>query len=520
LPAGVVALFGVADIRALGISLDTVLAHPDRHWEHAVPLTVFGRLRRFFRACTRRQRPPPEDRVHAPDRRSEQALAPEARPARVAGSPHGNEFRRLHAQPGTEFRRLHPEEEPLRHEEGRALLEETKQHVVDEQGRRTANRVAELFLAGQARKRALREARAAALRGSGRWSDPGSSSSSAPAGPRKRRKWYAVRKGRTIGIFDTWEECEKQTKGVASEFRSFPTLEEAKAYLTGRRFNFMAFRRRTKPESSFIGGEALRAQLDVWQDGHADCIRVECGFDTMSDVNLAVIELLHDVHDIVLDDVRNSSGKASFAKEGTLKVLYEGEVLSLPALVATTSQLPRSCSALLGIPGLNQLGVSVDRHREKQRQPLMCYVGEKTLRKWWEANEGQAVPAVVHDITQVDVCPDLPAKIQAKVRELLRQYEGVFEGRQVTMPKPFQAEPVELKFIDNPVPQSVPEPRWTHRLRTAPRAHAVSRSRLKGWIARAIDITMGLAAPHRDEDPGEPAQGPRRDQQMQDPSMR
>ena len=68
----------------------------------------------------------------------------------------------------------------------------------------------------------------------------------------------------------------------------------------------------------------------------------------------------------------------------------------------------------------------MDRHREKQRQPLMCYVGEKTLRKWWEANEGQAVPAVVHDITQVDVCPDLPAKIQAKV---LRELQGTNQAQ-------------------------------------------------------------------------------------------
>jgi hypothetical protein len=113
-------------------------------------------------------------------------------------------------------------------------------------------------------------------------------------------------------------------------------MEEAKAYLTGRRLNFMTFRRQSNPESSFIGGKALRAQLDVWQDGHADCLRVECGLDTMSGVNLAVAELLHDVHDIVLDDVRNSSGQTSFAKEGTLKVLYEGDVLGLPALVATT----------------------------------------------------------------------------------------------------------------------------------------------------------------------------------------
>jgi hypothetical protein len=115
----------------------------------------------------------------------------------------------------------------------------------------------------------------------------------------------------------------------------------------------------------------------------------------------------------------------------------------------------------LGIPGLNSLGVRIDEHRLAQRQPLMCHVGEKTLRTWWEANEGQAAPAIAYDISQVDVNPDLPAAIQSKVRALLRRHEGVFEGRQVTMPKPFQAEPVDLKFIDHPVPKSVPEPRWT-----------------------------------------------------------
>ncbi len=209
-----------------------------------MPLSVFGRLRRFFRACTRSHRPPPEDRVPAPDRRPERALAPEPRPVRAAGNPPGTEFHRLHPQPeAAVFRPSHPEGEPLNPEEGHALLNETKHQAVDEQGRRTANRVVELFWAGQARTRALRGVRAASLRGSGRWSNPGSSSSSVLAGPRRRRKWCAVRKGRNIGIFDTWEECERQTKGVASEFRSFPTLEEAKAYLTGRRLNFMAFRR-------------------------------------------------------------------------------------------------------------------------------------------------------------------------------------------------------------------------------------------------------------------------------------
>ncbi len=51
------------------------------------------------------------------------------------------------------------------------------------------------------------------------------------------------------------------------------------------------------------------------------------------------------------------------------------------------------------------------------------------------------------------------------MRNLLREFADVFEGRQITMPKPFQAEPIALKFIDHPVPQSVPEPRWTHAQR-------------------------------------------------------
>jgi hypothetical protein len=93
----------------------------------------------------------------------------------------------------------------------------------------------------------------------------------------------------------------------------------------------------------------VRARVDVWQDGHDDSLRVDCALDTMSDVNLAQIEFLHDVHSIVADDVRGTAGVTTFAKEGTLKILHEGEVLCLPALVAVASQMPRSCDILLGV---------------------------------------------------------------------------------------------------------------------------------------------------------------------------
>lgn len=45
-------------------------------------------------------------------------------------------------------------------------------------------------------------------------------------------KYYAVRKGRKIAIFETWTECQEATKGYpGAQFKSFSDLEQAKNYL-------------------------------------------------------------------------------------------------------------------------------------------------------------------------------------------------------------------------------------------------------------------------------------------------
>lgn len=53
------------------------------------------------------------------------------------------------------------------------------------------------------------------------------------------KKYYAVRNGRKTGVFLTWAECQKQVTGFSgAEFKSFPTMEEAKAFAgvnTGRK---------------------------------------------------------------------------------------------------------------------------------------------------------------------------------------------------------------------------------------------------------------------------------------------
>ena len=45
-----------------------------------------------------------------------------------------------------------------------------------------------------------------------------------------KKKFYAVREGRAIGVFETWEECKRQVDGYpGAVYKSFKTYEEAKA---------------------------------------------------------------------------------------------------------------------------------------------------------------------------------------------------------------------------------------------------------------------------------------------------
>jgi hypothetical protein len=233
LPAGIVALLGVGDIQKLGMSLDAIMASPDCFWEQAIPLSMVGRLRRAVRQCFGWGRSAPRQ---APSLPPHPAPAPGGRPA---------ERPSLRREPRTP---------PREQDEGIVLLEGVKRQLSEEQRKRTANRVAQLFQEGIARKQALQAQRSAHMQGSMPVKREFSGeplrvdlrtqfSSETSKWPRKRPNFYAVHRGRNICIFHSLEECERQTKGIYSEFKIFSTLEEAQAYLTERRLNFMAVRR-------------------------------------------------------------------------------------------------------------------------------------------------------------------------------------------------------------------------------------------------------------------------------------
>ena len=50
-----------------------------------------------------------------------------------------------------------------------------------------------------------------------------------------KKKFYAVKKGKCAGIYNTWDECKSQVNGFSgAEYKSFLTMDEAKEYVYGK----------------------------------------------------------------------------------------------------------------------------------------------------------------------------------------------------------------------------------------------------------------------------------------------
>ena len=48
------------------------------------------------------------------------------------------------------------------------------------------------------------------------------------------KKYYVVRTGKTAGIYMNWDDCKAQVQGFSgAEYKSFPTITEAEAYMGG-----------------------------------------------------------------------------------------------------------------------------------------------------------------------------------------------------------------------------------------------------------------------------------------------
>lgn len=73
-------------------------------------------------------------------------------------------------------------------------------------------------------------------------------------------KFYAVRRGRTMGIFESWDACRAQVHHFpGAEYKAFPNREEAEAFLSSRSSGQPTKKKRATATSSSI--------IEVWVDG-------------------------------------------------------------------------------------------------------------------------------------------------------------------------------------------------------------------------------------------------------------
>ena len=90
-----------------------------------------------------------------------------------------------------------------------------------------------------------------------------------------KQKWYVVWQGHEPGIYTTWAECQRQTKGVSgAKFKSFPTKPEAEAaYASGGRVSSSgkpsapARTKRTGSRSAPKGAGLPAVAVEIFCDG-------------------------------------------------------------------------------------------------------------------------------------------------------------------------------------------------------------------------------------------------------------
>lgn len=90
-------------------------------------------------------------------------------------------------------------------------------------------------------------------------------------------KFYAVKKGKTPGIYKTWPDCQKQVKGFSGAvYKSFTSLEEAEAFMGNR----------SQPVSNTSQGEEIRWLTKDGKNGQVDAdtmaVYVDGSFDKSS----------------------------------------------------------------------------------------------------------------------------------------------------------------------------------------------------------------------------------------------
>ena len=101
------------------------------------------------------------------------------------------------------------------------------------------------------------------------------------------------------------------------------------------------------------------------------------GLDTYADVNTCKRESLYDVHKITPVEVEGTNGFITHTEIGYMRIPVDKSITRVPFLV--TEELPPGVDVMLGVPAIQDLGISVDHHLRfplSNLQPLQPLSGQ------------------------------------------------------------------------------------------------------------------------------------------------
>ena len=116
------------------------------------------------------------------------------------------------------------------------------------------------------------------------------------------KKYYAVKVGKSVGIYNNWEDCKKQVTGFSGAiYKSFPTLEEAKNYLNNGNIE--------NEVNSFSLEDISEDEIVAYVDGSYKKDTLEYGYGVVLILKDDIIELFGKGEDPEVAKSRNVTGE-------------------------------------------------------------------------------------------------------------------------------------------------------------------------------------------------------------------
>lgn len=139
-----------------------------------------------------------------------------------------------------------------------------------------------------------------------------------------KKKYYAVKKGLTPGVYETWEECRNQVEGFSgAQYKSFAVLEEAESF-AGRKFQsgLPGQMDPTEPQHLAKNSRVGSGEAHAYVDGSYNATTGEYSCGVVLYAGGKEIRLCKKGNDTELASMRNVAGEimgAQLAMEEALK---------------------------------------------------------------------------------------------------------------------------------------------------------------------------------------------------------